>query len=126
MPRFVVLEHDHPVLHWDLMLEADAVLQTWRLAQPPALATSAIAATALPDHRVIYLDYEGPVSGERGTVQRWDVGEYTEEPESQADARRYWFQGTRVRGRVRLDQCTGADWLFRDEFIVELPSADLG
>ena len=27
MPRYVILEHDHPVLHWDLMLEAGGVLQ---------------------------------------------------------------------------------------------------
>src|SRR5205807_395991 len=35
MPRFVILEHDHPELHWDLMLEAGPVLRTWRLAAPP-------------------------------------------------------------------------------------------
>ena len=64
MPRFVILEHDHPVLHWDLMLEAGDVLQTWRLANPPTPGC-AIDATALPDHRLTYLDYEGPVSGNR-------------------------------------------------------------
>ena len=26
MPRFVILEHDHPEVHWDLMLEAGASL----------------------------------------------------------------------------------------------------
>src|SRR2546429_613448 len=35
MPRFVILEHDHPELHWDLMLEAGPVLRTWPLAAPP-------------------------------------------------------------------------------------------
>ena len=56
MPRFVILEHDHPVLHWDLMLEADGVLQTWRLAQPPALAC-VIDASAIDDHRLFYLEF---------------------------------------------------------------------
>ena len=27
MPRYVVLEHDFPTLHWDLMLEFGSVLQ---------------------------------------------------------------------------------------------------
>ena len=38
MPRFVILEHDHPVVHWDLMLEAGEALRTWRLAAPPGKA----------------------------------------------------------------------------------------
>ena len=28
MPRFVLLRHDHPELHWDLMFEAGAALWT--------------------------------------------------------------------------------------------------
>jgi hypothetical protein len=75
MPRFVVLTHDHPTLHWDFMLEHEGVLRTWRLAQPPD-TQGAICAEALPDHRLAYLDYEGPVSGDRGTVERWDAGTY--------------------------------------------------
>src|ERR1022692_2322126 len=110
MPRFVILEHDHPTLHWDLMLEADGVLQTWRLAQPPAVA-GPIAATAVADHRLMYLDYEGPVSGNRGNVCRWDAGTYTEEMDSQPDARRCWLEGTRVRGRLRLKRTHGSAWL---------------
>jgi hypothetical protein len=75
MPRFVVLAHDHPLLHWDLMLEGDGVLRTWRLALPPQAGT-VIAATPLGEHRLAYLDYEGPVSGDRGTVTRWDCGSF--------------------------------------------------
>src|SRR5437879_2020084 len=36
MRRFVILEHDHPQLHWDLMLEAGPALRTWRLSAPLA------------------------------------------------------------------------------------------
>lgn len=75
MPRFVVLEHDHPVLHWDLMLECGPVLRTWRLAEPPA-AGKTIHAEALADHRLHYLDYEGPVSGGRGCVKGYLGGTY--------------------------------------------------
>ena len=35
MPRFVILEHDYPELHWDLMLETAGALRTWRLLRPP-------------------------------------------------------------------------------------------
>lgn len=70
--RFVILEHDFPTLHWDLMLEAGDVLKTWRLPEPPRAGTMTVE--PLPDHRVRYLDYEGPVSGDRGAVARWDAG----------------------------------------------------
>jgi hypothetical protein len=75
MPRFVVLTHDHPTLHWDLMLEQGDSLRTWRLAQSPD-ADGSVAAESLPDHRLAYLTYEGPVSGGRGTVEQWDRGTY--------------------------------------------------
>lgn len=57
------------------MLERDGVLMTWRLAELP-VASAPLAATPLADHRVAYLDYEGPVSGDRGEVRRVDAGEY--------------------------------------------------
>ena len=100
MPRFVVLEHNHPFLHWDFMLEADGVLRTWRLLAPPDDA-GPIAAEALPDHRVAYLDYEGPVSGDRGEVQRWDAGEYEWDNET-ADECNVTLAGRRLVGRACL------------------------
>jgi hypothetical protein len=76
MPRFVVLRHDHPRgLHFDFMLEQDGVLITWALAEPPDKNRDQ-PADALADHRLAYLDYEGPVSGGRGSVARWDEGTY--------------------------------------------------
>jgi hypothetical protein len=57
------------------MLEAQAALATWSLAQPPD-AAPAIPARALPDHRLAYLEYEGPISHDRGSVTRWDHGSY--------------------------------------------------
>ena len=76
MLRFVVLEHAAPQgTHWDFMLETREALITWALAQPPDAAPQ-VAAEALPDHRKDYLDYEGAVSGDRGSVTRWDHGTY--------------------------------------------------
>lgn len=75
MPRYVILTHDHPFPHWDFMLEQERSLATWRLLDEPA-AGRTCRAEALPDHRLHYLDYEGPVSGGRGVVARWDNGTY--------------------------------------------------
>ena len=116
MPRFVILEHDHPFLHWDLMLEAGAVLQTWRLAAAPDVGVAPIEATALGDHRALYLDYEGPVSGKRGTVKRWDAGVFTETPASTAATRILILEGMRVFGRCRLRHVEGSSWRFEWEF----------
>jgi hypothetical protein len=80
MGRFVILQHDFPTrqnaVHWDLMLESGDTLRTWALDEAPA-AGVAIAAEQLPDHRLAYLEYEGPVSGDRGSVSRWDTGQFT-------------------------------------------------
>lgn len=71
--RFAILEHDHPFLHWDLMLELDGILCTWRLQLRPD-QPGENPAQQLQDHRTLYLDYEGPLSGDRGAVFRWDGG----------------------------------------------------
>ena len=81
MPRFVLLEHDHPTRHWDLMLEVGAVLWTWRIDANPCLGAPC-RAVRIADHRPLYLDYEGPVSGDRGRVNRVAGGEYEWEEDS--------------------------------------------
>jgi hypothetical protein len=117
--RFVILRHDCPPdyergLHWDFMLEAGDVLKTWALSQEPAEGVE-IAAEALADHRLAYLDHEGPVSGGRGTVTRWDQGDY--QLVSQHDEE--WIvdlSGERLNGRAtlrRLPERTNAwNWRF--------------
>jgi hypothetical protein len=112
MPRFVILEHDRPELHWDLMLESGSALRTWRLAAPPQTPGERIAATALPDHRLHYLDYEGPVSGNRGTVKRWDTGHYEQAVPVLALELRLHLFGERVRGEARLSQREADSWVF--------------
>jgi hypothetical protein len=108
MPRFVILEHDHPHLHWDLMLEAGAMLRTWRLAQPPEPGRI-VAAEALADHRLLYLDYEGPVSGNRGYVRRWDWGTYQGDLPAAAHGGDIvlQFDGQRVKGQGVLTGAAG-------------------
>jgi hypothetical protein len=75
MPRFVILEHNWPETHWDFLLEAGTVLRSWRLLSEPANGKEVVVEPNTP-HRLFYLNYEGPVSGERGTVRRWDAGTF--------------------------------------------------
>lgn len=55
-----------------LEAEAGAGLATWQLPVWPI--TAATPARRLPDHRREYLNYEGPVSGGRGSVRRVEGG----------------------------------------------------
>ena len=110
MPRFVILEHDYPSLHWDLMLEAGSVLRTWRLAMPPSVGAS-VPAEASGDHRLLYLDYQGPVSGGRGSVSRWDAGTYEGLSESEGEIE-FRLEGRRIGGKCRLVQDEEGRWRF--------------
>ena len=74
MPRFVVLSHDWPFPHFDLLLENQASLLAWRLSAWPPTPQS--TPERLPDHRLLYLDYEGPISNDRGRVVRIDAGQF--------------------------------------------------
>lgn len=87
-------------LHWDLMLEASGLLLTWALMSDPT-SQSTVEAEALPPHRLHYLEYEGPVSGNRGKVSRWDSGsfEWLQRSESELSVR---VQGVRLKGRLSL------------------------
>jgi hypothetical protein len=110
MPRFVILEHDHPFLHWDFMLEASGVLRTWRLASAP-VAGAVISATPLGDHRLAYLDYHGPLSGNRGSVQRWDHGDYNLLTDSGAIIV-VELSGEQVRGKATLTSTSAGQWVW--------------
>jgi hypothetical protein len=74
--RFVLLSHNWPSPHEDLLLERGGLLLGWRLPHLATLLKSAepIRAIQSSDHRLAYLDYEGPVSGGRGDVCRQDSG----------------------------------------------------
>jgi len=120
MPRTVVLRHDHPDSshHFDWLFEPggtgpadpDArVLITFRLATPPHTALGeTLAATRLPPHRRLYLDYEGPLTGERGTVRCCDRGEL-ELLEEGKHGLTALLSGDLLRGKIRLTRL-GQEW----------------
>jgi hypothetical protein len=101
MPRFVILRHDSPRgEHFDFMLEAGGVLKTWALPDAPEAGVE-MNCEALADHRLAYLDYEGPISGDRDAVARWDCGTYTIESQNG----REWavmLAGGKLAGRATL------------------------
>lgn len=110
MPRIVILEHDYPTLHWDFMFEAGPVLRSWRLAAPPQPGQT-IAAEVIGAHRPLYLDYEGTVSGGRGTVRRWDAGTFVTTELSDARVG-LMVAGERCQGFVMLERDEAGAWTF--------------
>jgi hypothetical protein len=80
------------------MLEHEGVLWTWALAAEPMQRQSA---QRLDDHRLAYLEYEGPISGDRGEVTRWDGGTYQIVASTEDDLMIELAEG-RLAGRIRL------------------------
>jgi hypothetical protein len=103
MPRFTILEHDNPRgKHWDLMLEMGESLKTWALAVAPA-SNVEILCQSLPDHRLVYLDFEGPLAGDRGSVTRWDSGTFQFQQQGDTE---YVVElsGDKLHGRAMLNK----------------------
>jgi hypothetical protein len=111
MPRFVVLRHDGPRgLHWDFMLEMGQGLATWALNREPD-AAGPILAEILPEHRLAYLDYEGPLSRDRGAVCRWDRGSYELRIHSDSELIAA-LCGEKLEGQAALRCTAGGQWEF--------------
>jgi hypothetical protein len=110
MPRFVILAHDWPAPHWDFLAEASGVLRAWRLLAEPVVGED-VAAESNSDHRLFYLDYEGPVSGDRGSVSRWDTGT-CEWLADGADRVEIELRGGKLAGRAILYHASKG-WVFR-------------
>jgi hypothetical protein len=91
-----------------LFLEAGGVLRSWRLAALPSPAAP-VRAEPSADHRLMYLDYEGPVGGGRGRVEHWDAGTFEwacDEPGRVV----VHVNGGKMRGELELRQ-SGGVWL---------------
>lgn len=110
--RYVILHHTLPDAqprgsHYDLMLDAGTLLRTWALDESPQPGRQ-FAALPLAPHRRDYLTYEGPVSGNRGSVARWDAGEClldSDEPDKVV----LRLAGAKYSGRITL-QAAGERW----------------
>ncbi len=113
MPRYTILTHDHPFEHWDFLLDPgeEGLLRTWRILKTPD-ESGAIPAQLQPDHRRIYLDYSGPISGNRGSVAIWDQGEYelVGGAELLGESMRMECRGRRLSGEIRLQRVRESEW----------------
>lgn len=113
--RFVVLAHDEPNggRHFDLMIAQGPALATWRCpVEPEKASVGPLTLKKLPDHRLHYLTYEGPISGNRGMVRRRDEGTCAILRREEAE----WlveFSGRVLNGRFQLRSTSDADqsWL---------------
>ncbi len=125
MPRFILLEHtgapDDPAgRHFDLLLEAGDACHTWRLTDIPSPGGPAVAAEALPPHRLAWLDHgQGEVSGGRGFARRIDGGTYAPALEGSLDAAALASVRVRLMGDSsirQIDLVRGAEgWTARIE-----------
>ncbi|MFZ5828903.1 MAG: DNA polymerase ligase N-terminal domain-containing protein [Planctomycetota bacterium] len=115
MPQFAILRHDSPRgVHWDFFLEVGDALRTWSLPSPPAVGESMIC-ESLGEHRLEYLDYQGPISGDRGHVIRWDRGSY-QWLRDVADDVQVRLEGDWLRGKATLTRLPGSAQQWRFSF----------
>ena len=115
--EFVIQMHSgHGPTHYDLMLRNGGALATWQLDHMPtdAVAGRDAPARKLPDHRLTYLTYEGPLSKGRGQVRIVDRG-LCELIEQQSGRWRFRLDGAQVRGVFELVRIgdTGDEWVLR-------------
>jgi len=111
--RFVIQEHTTPEgVHWDLMLEQDGVLITFRLEDEPARSlASEIRATKIFDHPLRFLTYEGPVQKGTGKVRIVDHGVSRYRSQSE-ELLTFELDGRVLRGDFALTHVEGDEWRF--------------
>ena len=104
------------------MLESGDMLRTWALEQlprqwqpartrtaaaypncPSLSLESSVVAMRLSDHRRDYLELEGPLSGDRGTVMRVAAGTYLSEHDAPGDLQ-VVLTGDDLAARVQLSR----------------------
>ncbi len=117
-------EADDVSVHWDLLVEMPASgaqeaqqaagrLPTWRLACCPLDERSGeIPAERIQDHRPLYLEYEGLISGGRGAVRRLDRGSALVE-RLDDNGLVAAFAGSRLRGRYEIVRAADGRLVFR-------------
>ena len=102
--KFVVQKHSRKSepAHWDLMLEQNGILETYRLAEPPEKwGQKAVEAVKIFDHPIKFLSYEGSVNKGKGRVEIADCGTYhlIEKDKTQ---KQISFAGKLLRAEYRL------------------------
>ena len=109
--QFVIQEHKtEGGVHWDLMLEADGYLETYRLDRPPCdVLTCPVNAEKIFDHPIKFLEYEGPVQNGKGRVLIVDKGTFWATTK-QENITRLFFEGDILRGKFDLTLTKAPVW----------------
>jgi len=112
--RFVVQEHTTVEgVHWDLMLEQEGVLATFRLEEPCAEALAhMVRAVKIFDHPLRFLTYEGPVQKGTGKVRIVESGVYAYH-DRRDDLWILELNGHALKGDFTLTRVEDAKWEFR-------------
>ena len=109
-PQFVIQEHRTPDgIHWDLMLQRNHTLWTWRMSCRPAeIGDTPLPLEKIADHPMRFLTYEGPVKHKTGSVRIADEGTCEMIAES-TDTIRVNFQGEHLNGCFTLSRTALCD-----------------
>ena len=110
---FVVQKHVRGgETHWDLMLEKDDFLLTFRVYKSPKeLPGQSVKAVKIFDHPKKFLTYEGTVNKGKGSVQIADKGTF--QIQSQNSSRiEMILTGRILKGCFTLNQLEGDQWQF--------------
>jgi bifunctional non-homologous end joining protein LigD len=110
--RFVIQRHERQgeTVHWDLMLEKNGVLETYRVNAPPEeWGNKPVEAVKIFDHPLRFLTYEGSVNKGKGEVTIAEAGIY-EEMNKTEDERQLRLEGKVLKGDFSLRQIDGERW----------------
>ena len=109
---FVIQKHahcDNPV-HWDLMLQCENTLETYRLEiEPDELVSQTCSAARIADHPLRFLTYEGPVNKGLGSVEIAEKGKYRL-LQNEADKKQIEFVGGILKGVFTLQRIEAGNW----------------
>jgi hypothetical protein len=111
--RFVIQRHTRGGdVHWDLMLEAEEALETYRLnLSPERLTREKCPAVKIFEHRLKFLTYEGPVNKGEGNVEITESGTF-KVIEQRQDYIEMEMEGEVLRGRFALKYIRDDEFLF--------------
>jgi hypothetical protein len=91
------------------MIESGSALHTWALAELPSHVRGVVDAEELGKHRLAYLEYEGPIGGDRGTVSRIDAGTFASISQTD-DCWKLRLDGSLLCGTIALRRATENRW----------------
>ena len=112
--KFVIQKHTKgEAVHWDLMLEAGQVLETYRIDLPPEeISGKLVEAVKIFDHSVKFLTYQGSVEQGKGLVEIADSGIYRIISKTDAQTE-FQFEGKILKGKFALTLLKEDRWQFK-------------